>query len=53
MEPEAELNSREKADIFVEIENCRKNIEFYKEQIDKLEEKMEELENIKRAYEYY
>ncbi|MBU2638306.1 MAG: hypothetical protein KJ955_05005 [Nanoarchaeota archaeon] len=53
MEPEAELNTKEKADIFVEIENCMRNIEFYKEQIDKLEEKLEELESIKKAYEYY
>jgi len=34
-------------------QNCRKNIEFYKEQIDKLEEKMEDLEKLKEAYEYY
>lgn len=50
---DVQLNSRQKADLFVEIENCKKNIGFYKDQIDKLEDKMEELERLKKAYEYY
>lgn len=53
MKEELPLNDRQKADVFVEIENCRKNIEFYKEQIDMLQEKMDELEKLKEAYEYY
>ncbi len=36
-----------------EIENCRKNIEFYRLQIDQTEERLLELEKIKKAYEYY
>ena len=53
MKEELPLNDKQKADVFVEIENCRKNIEFYKEQIDMLQEKMDELERLKEAYEYY
>ncbi|MDI6737659.1 MAG: hypothetical protein QME12_04025 [Nanoarchaeota archaeon] len=53
MKEELPLNEKQKADVFVEIENCRRNIDFYKEQIDKLEEKMEELEKLREAYEYY
>ncbi len=36
-----------------EIENCRKNIEFYKLQIEDMEEKLAELEQLNKAYEYY
>lgn len=53
MKEELPLNDRQKADVFVEIENCRRNIDFYKEQIDKLEEKIEELEKLRDAFEYY
>lgn len=53
MKEELPLNDRQKADVFVEIENCRRNIEFYKDQIDRMEEKMDELERLKEAYEYY
>jgi prefoldin subunit 5 len=53
MKEEIPLNEKQRADVFVEIENCRKNIEFYKEQIDMLQEKMDELERLKEAYEYY
>ncbi|HII16198.1 MAG TPA: hypothetical protein HA362_07890 [Nanoarchaeota archaeon] len=53
MEENNQLNSRQKADLFVEIENCRKNLEFYRGEIEKVEEKLEELEKLKKAYEYY
>jgi len=53
MKEEIPLNDKQRADVFVEIENCKKNIEFYKEQIDVLQEKMDELERLKEAYEYY
>mgnify|MGYP001615300829 CR=1 FL=1 len=36
-----------------EIDNCRKNIEFYRLQIENMEEKIMELEKLKRQYEYY
>ncbi len=36
-----------------EIDNCRKNIEFYRLQIENMEEKILELEKLKRQYEYY
>ena len=53
MEENNQLNRRQKADLFVEIENCRKNLEFYRGEIEKVEEKLEELEKLKKAYEYY
>lgn len=46
-------NRKEQEMISVEIENCRQNIEFYKEQIDQMEKKLDELEQLKKSYEYY
>ncbi len=36
-----------------EVENCKKNIEFYRLQIDQMEEKLLELEKLRKSYEYY
>lgn len=36
-----------------EIEACRQNIEFYKQEIENMEEKMEELRRLKKSFEYY
>lgn len=36
-----------------EIENCRKNIEFYQTQIENMKERLQELEKLREAYEYY
>ena len=36
-----------------EIENCRRNIEFYRLQIDQIEDKLSELEKLQEAHEYY
>lgn len=48
-----ELNRKQKEEVFVEIESCKKNIDFYREQIQAMEGKIQELERIKKAYEYY
>lgn len=39
--------------IELEIETCKNNIKFYEMQIDNMEEKLAELEKIKKEYEYY
>lgn len=46
-------NKKEQELISIEIENCRQNIEFYKDQIGDMEKKLDDLEKIKKAYEYY
>jgi hypothetical protein len=47
------MDRKEKELVHIEIENCRKNIEFYKKEIGNMEEKLAELERLKKAYEYY
>jgi len=39
--------------ITIEIDNCRQNIDFYKNEIENMEQKLEELERLKKSYEYY
>lgn len=34
-----------------EIENCRKNIEFYQQEITNMEDKISELEQIRKTFE--
>ena len=36
-----------------EIEACKKNIEFYKREIENMEERIEELKRLKREEDYY
>jgi len=47
------INHREYKLISVEIENCKTNIGFYKEQIENMEKKIEELEQLRKLYEDY
>ncbi len=44
---------REKELISIELDNCRKNITFYKEEIENMEAKISELEKMKQSYDYY
>ncbi|MFH0798267.1 MAG: hypothetical protein V1906_02540 [Candidatus Woesearchaeota archaeon] len=39
--------------IELEIETCKENIKFYETQIDNMEEKLAELERLKKEYDYY
>lgn len=39
--------------IELEIETCKKNIKFYEMQIDNMEEKLAELERLRKEYDYY
>ena len=44
---------KEQEMVAFEIESCRKNIEFYKQEIENMEAKLEELRNLKKAWQYY
>ncbi len=48
-----ENEDKEQQMLRFEIENCKSNIEFYKLQIDNMEERLNELERLRKAYEYY
>jgi len=50
---EAKANRKEQKQVLIEIENCRQNIEFYRDQIGNMEEKISELEKLKESFEYY
>ncbi len=45
-----EINWKEQELIKTEIENYKQNIDFYKDQILSMKEKIEELENIKNSF---
>ena len=55
MEKKMEKTNQDKEHKMVrfEIDNCRDNIEFYKLQIENMEERLQELEKLRKAYEYY
>ena len=48
-----EKEDKEQQMLRFEVENCKSNIEFYKMQIENMEERLHELEKLKKAYEYY
>ena len=45
--------NKERELIEMEIDNCRKNIEFYRDEIGNMKSKLDKLERLKKAYEYY
>jgi len=47
-----EINRKEHELIQIEIENYKQNIDFYRDQILSMEEKIEELEGIRKSVEY-
>ncbi len=47
------MNEIHKREIETELDNCRVNIEFYRQEIENMEEKIRELERLKRDYDYY
>lgn len=48
-----EINRKEHELIEIEIDNFKQNIDFYRDQILSMEEKIEELESIKKSFKYY
>ena len=47
------MQNKERELIEMEIDNCRKNIEFYRDEIGNMNAKLEKLERLRKAYEYY
>ena len=47
------MQKEEKELVEMEIDNCRKNIEFYRDEIGNMTSKLEKLEKLKKAYDYY